>query len=929
MGDARINRIFVILSFLFLINFASSLELNGTVYDISGNALFNATVNVTIRDSSFSVVGYNATQSNQTGWFNLTVTNSAAWFYQIDITHFQQNKTDGTTTIDYIGQSLPSFPYQELQNGLSTNFYLRDGGTLNISAVNATGSPIAFQYMVKDQSLGYPISMGFTSYVTNKVVYVPRDRNYSIQIFPNQSMPVSYNWNNFSTSTSYNITAGLSTYNATTYVLNKTFNVSTNLIRVNGYINDTAGSINGWNEFTVVPFILESGNMVFLGDNAAMPYNMSAWVRNCGAGTDPCSDNYSLPLGFYNITLPGPAESSNYLLFATGRNATGYYGGYRNMTLNFSSAATQINFTMYPLMSTNWAAANNNITMNDATNWNQRNISSARQAFNLVNSTGALSGLSAHVEVSLDYSSYNATNFTFMTSISQSGSSSFYVPLINSTGIKEINIYSQMYAPKRLGTMTAAQIIANNNITLSQFTPGDVDGGDISSNLKIALFKSNTTCDVPNPSSACVIGSNDPSSGQNFDDFNPLQSIIGGGKLSFRMGLLSSGIIVHYVNVDMMASGPPDALFDDSTSESTSGDFSSAMRFGSNGPTIYDYVLISMPYTEGSSSQSGLSETGDVNISIPLFYSENASGSIDWNTPAWNVSSNGTNATLFAGNHSHYSARSSEWQTLMNNNTCVTDVSTFNATNPCYINKTSNRIWIRLPHFSGTRPSISGTAVTATASSSSSSGGDSNSKGASVVTQQKTHLFSEINPGKSAVVKNFDSGIGVKEIEINVNSKAINVNVNVKKYDGKPAEVKIEKTGNVFQYLQINVDSVLGKLDSAKITFKVDKSWILEKKIDKEDILISKYDENENKWNELETSFNSEDENYYYYETSVSSFSYFAIGDKTVLEEKENTLTDENTNEVKNNTIVWVVAVLIVLIVLSAVSRKVKNKGRR
>ena len=64
-----------------------------------------------------------------------------------------------------------------------------------------------------------------------------------------------------------------------------------------------------------------------------------------------------------------------------------------------------------------------------------------------------------------------------MLDTAQSGSATFSLPLLNRTGLKEINIYSMMnYAPKRVGTKTAAQIIANPNITLSQFDPGEIPG---------------------------------------------------------------------------------------------------------------------------------------------------------------------------------------------------------------------------------------------------------------------------------------------------------------------------------------------------------------------------------------------------------------------------------------------------------------------
>ncbi|MEK6936154.1 MAG: hypothetical protein AABW67_05160, partial [Nanoarchaeota archaeon] len=423
---------------------------------------------------------------------------------------------------------------------------------------------------------------------------------------------------------------------------------------------------------------------------------------------------YNLTTGFYNITLPGPAESATYILFATARNGTNYYGGYRNITLSYSSSSTQLNFTMYSLMSTGWGSANGNISLNDAVTWTKVNISSAKQQFNLVNSSNTtISSMNAHLEVKVDYTNYNATEFTFMSDIS-SGSGSFYLPLLNVTGVKEINIYSQSYAPKRVSTRTPAQILTNPNITMSTFNPGDIDGSNILASVQIALYQSNSTCDLPNPNASCVIAdsaSMDPSAA---NSFNPLSSIIGGGKLSFRMGLLASGIIVEYINVDMLASGPPDALFDDSATTSTSGSFDSAMRFGSNGPTIYDYVMISIPYTEGSSSTTGLNENADVNMSIPLLYDES------WNV-IWNATANGTSGTALAGNQSHYSTYSSQWQTLMGQNNCTKNQSQLNSTNPCYIDTTNNRIWIRLPHFSGTKPSITGNVVTATTSSSTSS----------------------------------------------------------------------------------------------------------------------------------------------------------------------------------------------------------------
>jgi hypothetical protein len=66
----------------------------------------------------------------------------------------------------------------------------------------------------------------------------------------------------------------------------------------------------------------------------------------------------------------------------------------------------------------------------------------------------------------------------------------------------------------------------------------------------------------------------------------------------------------------------------------------------------------------------------------------------------------------------------------MSPSNCTNNVSLFNSTNPCYIDKTNNKVWIRLPHFSGTRPDLDGTVTTVT---SSGSNDDSSSSGSSGV----------------------------------------------------------------------------------------------------------------------------------------------------------------------------------------------------
>ena len=668
----------------------SSFELNGSVKDENSIAVNNSVVNITIRsESNWAVVGYTSGTSNASGWFNFSIASNSSWFYEPSIMH------RNGSVVDFRSKSLPALPSSEITNLAGTTYYLTPAGTINITAINATGGRVPFQYQVKDSKLGYPIAEEHTNWFSEVNVYVPRNRNYSIMIYPNQSMPISFNWNNYSSNASYSFTPGSSSYNATTYTLHKQFNISLTLVRVTGYINYSG--INGWNNFTVIPYLLEPGNMVH-SEYGDMPYNISSALQQ--------SDLYNLTSGFYNISLPGTAETSSMLLFAASINGSSYYGGFRNISLGYGDAPTnQFNFSLSGLMG---SAGNITLDRIDGVQGQNIAIPTARLTINIVNSTNStLTSTSVHAETRVDYSSLGAIQFTWMSDVPQSQTSAnFAIPLLNSTGIKEMNVYvsggSSQYAPKRVPTKTAAEIIANSNITVRPFNPGDIDGALSSGNISIALYISNSSCDIPSPASSCVLGS----SSQTMSDFNPMQAVMGGGKISFRMGT-SGGILVHYVNVDMLASGPPDALFenDAGTSESSSS-FQNAIKFGSQGPTIYDYVLISMPYTEGSSSTTGLNESGDVNMSIPTFYDDN------WNA-IWSAS-NGTNASALAGNYSHYSTYQSDWQVLMQQNNCSTSVI-LNATTPCYINKIDNRIWVRLPHFSGTGPTITGNIITAAA----------------------------------------------------------------------------------------------------------------------------------------------------------------------------------------------------------------------
>ncbi len=910
------NNKFILASMLVLVFYMSSalayFTINGTMYDLNGNALNATNITVIVKDTDFTTqLASNTTLSNASGWFELNVSQGA--IYLTTITH--RNAT--TNQVDYVGQSLPPLPHAEFSGFTNISFYLYDGATINVTVINSTGSRLNdsdFAFQIKDKKLGYPITCYDTVANDNdSICQVPKDRNYSIMIYPatgspHNFVPVSFEWNNFTQTADESF--GLSSYNGTLKILHKQFNVTESFARLTGYVNYTG--INGWDTITIVPYIFDPGNMIHMSVGG-LPFNTSSWDPNSD------SDIYNLSSGWFNISLPyAQQETVKYMLIATARNTTGStsknYGAYYNLTV---SGNVQVNFTLYGLL-----GVDTFINQSSSTGGNAHLVNVSELTFQFTNASGNLSNINGHVEIKVDYSAYNSTEFTFIEDLSGANSGNFNLPLLNVTGIKEINVYSNDYAPRSVTTKSAAQLGSFFEINLTTFSPNDISGSLSRNQININLYRSNSTCDVPTPPAKCSL----IDSSSTLDQVDMFKTVLGGGKISFRMGL-STGIKIHYVNVDLLASGPPDGLFDSSTSESaTSDSFSSALTFGSKGPTIYDYILISMPYTEGSTSRTGLNENEDLNISIPTFYDEN------WNV-IWNTATNGTNGTALAANYSHYSTYSSAWQTLMSPTNCSTNVSWLNLSNPCYLDTTNNNIWVRLPHFSGTEPTVTGDGITATATTTSSSSSSSSSSGGGgsaveqVSGEYSKQIWEVIEAGETTAIQVENGEIGVTEVSFKISDKVYGAWIKVAKVENFPSN--IPQPESAYKLIEITRNTVVMKEDNikeAKIAFKVKKSWLEEQNSKKEDIAMFRY--NEKTWKELPTILGEDDGAYIHYTSETPGFSYFAIAKKVAETTEKGIATAEEaaadaqaatkTQIAEEGNATWLV-LLVVLIVLSVI----------
>ncbi|HTZ42031.1 MAG TPA: PGF-pre-PGF domain-containing protein, partial [Candidatus Omnitrophota bacterium] len=201
-----------------------------------------------------------------------------------------------------------------------------------------------------------------------------------------------------------------------------------------------------------------------------------------------------------------------------------------------------------------------------------------------------------------------------------------------------------------------------------------------------------------------------------------------------------------------------------------------------------------------------------------------------------------------------------------------------------------------------------------------------------VTSQPKIAIFSQIVPGTPAIISNFDSATALNEIDINVNNPATNVEVTVTRYNSKPDAISAAKTGDVFQYLQIKVDNVEGKLNNATIISKVNKSWVSGNGLDKNNIAVFKFDNSTGQWNELQTNYSSEDNNYYYYTSQVNSFSYFAISEKSLVAGQTTGAQGTNNangtsmtfSNIFSNYWTWIVAGIIAIVIAFFMRRKKK-----
>jgi PGF-pre-PGF domain-containing protein len=121
--------------------------------------------------------------------------------------------------------------------------------------------------------------------------------------------------------------------------------------------------------------------------------------------------------------------------------------------------------------------------------------------------------------------------------------------------------------------------------------------------------------------------------------------------------------------------------------------------------------------------------------------------------------------------------------------------------------------------------------------------------------------------------------VAFRQINISVVNSVNNIKIVITKLAGSPASVTHIIEGKVYHYIQIDKTNFTDTdLSKVYIKFAVNKTWLTDSEVDKTNISLYRW--TNNKWNELTTTFLSNDSSEAFYQAESPGFSYFLIGTK-------------------------------------------------
>jgi len=146
------------------------------------------------------------------------------------------------------------------------------------------------------------------------------------------------------------------------------------------------------------------------------------------------------------------------------------------------------------------------------------------------------------------------------------------------------------------------------------------------------------------------------------------------------------------------------------------------------------------------------------------------------------------------------------------------------------------------------------------------------------------------------VMKMTSSLIPIKKMTIVVAKEQENAKISIEALDSRPASVR-KINGKVSNYIEINKTNIEDDaISSATIEFQVSVEWLTNESLEKQSIVLYRYNGG---WNELSTSIVAEGSDYINYTATTPGFSFFMIGEKGYADtasETTTTTSDEITS---------------------------------
>jgi PGF-pre-PGF domain-containing protein len=183
----------------------------------------------------------------------------------------------------------------------------------------------------------------------------------------------------------------------------------------------------------------------------------------------------------------------------------------------------------------------------------------------------------------------------------------------------------------------------------------------------------------------------------------------------------------------------------------------------------------------------------------------------------------------------------------------------------------------------------------------SSSGGSGGAGGSpepqsNVEVKELSQIF--VASGKSVKFEFPRNATSVVSLSFDSKKTAGKTTTIVENLKGKSTLVTGLPSDEIYKYINIWVGNsgfaTSKNIENAVVNFKVEKSWIQDKNIDKSSITLNRY--NDKKWNQLPASLSGEDDKYLYFTAKTQEFSYFSITGKAAAKKAVNATESKTPN---------------------------------